>query len=119
MDIANYIAKWDIQLEDDEKVTDLVCRDGLIYFSDFCHFVLGKLREEERERGEESRQEMFKVKLCIIFSPELVTPGPVRDRASPDQQEGEEIQTQQQLSQPAGILQDNAKFAGEGSRPRH
>ena len=61
VDIANYIAKFDIQFDAGEMVTESVYRDGLIYFSDFCHFVLGKLREEERERGEESRQEMFKV----------------------------------------------------------
>ena len=37
--------------------------------------------------------------------------GAVWDRASPLQQEGEEIQSQQQLSHPAGVLQDNAEFA--------
>ena len=39
----------------------IIHRDGLIYFPDFCHFVLGKLREEERDRGEDFRQNMFKV----------------------------------------------------------
>ena len=39
----------------------IIRRDGLIYFPDFCHFVLGKLREEERDRGEDFRQNMFKV----------------------------------------------------------
>ena len=40
-------------------------RDGLIYFPDFCHFVLGKLREEDRERGDQFRQEMFKVRIIL------------------------------------------------------
>ena len=44
----------------------IICRDGLIYFPDFCHFVLGKLREEERDRGEDFRQNMFKVSWKLL-----------------------------------------------------
>ena len=38
-------------------------RDGLIYFPDFCHFVLGKLREDQPTREAEFHMEMFKI-LC-------------------------------------------------------
>ena len=38
-------------------------RDGLIYFPDFCHFVLGKLREDQPLKEAEFHQEMFKI-LC-------------------------------------------------------
>ena len=61
VDIANYIAKYEVQTSLPHCHTFTILRDGLIYFPDFCHFVLGKLREEERDRGEDFRQNMFKV----------------------------------------------------------
>ena len=49
-----YLAVW-------ASLLTQLCRDGQIYFPDFCHFVLGKLREEDRDKGEDFRQNMFKV----------------------------------------------------------
>ena len=36
-------------------------RDGLIYFPDFCHFVLVKLREDQPLKEMAFHQEMFKI----------------------------------------------------------
>lgn len=44
-------------------LSDSLLRDGLIYFPDFCHFVLGKLREDQPLKEAEFHQEMFKI-LC-------------------------------------------------------
>jgi len=50
----------------DQEIVDIsnyIAKDGLIYFPDFCHFVLGKLREDQPTREAEFHMEMFKI-LC-------------------------------------------------------
>ena len=64
--------KYEVQTSLPHCHTFTILRDGLIYFPDFCHFVLGKLREDERDKGEEFRQNMFKVGIfglqpCSIY----------------------------------------------------
>jgi Ca2+-binding EF-hand superfamily protein len=47
----------------DQEVVDMpnyIAKDGLIYFPEFCHLVLGRIREEPEDE-EQFRQNMFKV----------------------------------------------------------
>ena len=63
VDMPNYIAKYD-WFQTACRTFIIIHRDGLIYFPEFCHLVLGRLREDP-EKEEEFNKNMFKVRLIL------------------------------------------------------